>query len=229
MATPSFDTLRSSLARSRRTLLGAALAGAGAAAGAAQAAGKKKKKKKCKAPTTKCGKKACCQPGQTCADGVCATPATTTPKPLTSVQCPGPRDIGNSGSQRMAQTFVANGTGQIATASFDVSNTVVNTAFSVEIRPTQQGLPSSSVLGTAVVFNIPPIGGTPETITATFDPKVPVQEGVTYALVITDVAKKAFIIGTRNPGVCPGATVFSNAGDNVFTPMTQSLIFTVSP
>lgn len=226
----SFDALAASLAQSRRTLLGAVLVTAGSVASAAHVAGKKKNKKKCKAPTTKCGKKACCQPGQTCANGRCATPVTTTPPaPLTSVQCPGPRDNGTSGGQSLARTFVANGSGQIASASFDVSNLPTGSAFAVEIRPTLNGVPAAAVLGTAVAFNLPDIFSTPETITVTFDPKIAVQAGVTYALMITDVANKSSLFGVRDVGICAGTTFFSVTGSNFFTPISENLIFTVSP
>lgn len=224
------DMLATTLLQSRRTMLGAIVGGAATATTLGATARKKKKKKTCKAPTTRCGKSQCCQPGQTCANGRCATPVTTTPPaPLTSVQCPGPRDNGTSGGQSLARTFVANGSGQIASASFDVSNLPTGSAFAVEIRPTLNGVPAAAVLGTAVAFNLPDIFSTPETITVTFDPKIAVQAGVTYALMITDVANKSSLFGVRDVGICAGTTFFSVTGSNFFTPISENLIFTVSP
>lgn len=214
--------------RSRRTLLGTALATAGAASGVAGTAGKKKKKKKCKAPTTKCGKKACCQQGESCVNGKCATPATTTPKPLTAISCGGPSDAGFTGAQRFAQIFEATGTGLIATASFELASINANQPFGVEIRTTQNGAPTSTVLGTAIIFGVPASAST-VTITATFAPKIAVEQGKLYALTITDVAQKIFTLHSRNAGVCPGTIYVDSNANNTFIANPDSLIFTVSP
>lgn len=218
--------------QSRRTLLGTALATAGAARAVAGAAGKKKKKKKkCKAPTTKCGKKACCEPGEVCENGQCAasaTTTTTTPKPLTAISCGGPTNGGFTGAARFAQIFEASGTGLVATASFELASILANQPFGVEIRTTQNGSPTNTVLGTAIIFGVP-ASATTVTLTATFAPKVAVEQGKLYALTITDVAKKAFIINGRNAGVCPGTIYVDSNANNTFFESPDSLIFTVSP
>lgn len=225
-----FVPFATTLGQSRRTLLGTALATAGAVSGVAGAAGKKKKKKKCKAPKTKCGKKACCQPGESCVNGQCAAPAatTTTPKPLTAITCGGPTDGGFTGAQRFAQIFEATGAGLIATASFELAFISANQPFGVEIRTTQNGAPSNTVLGTAIIFGVP-ANANPLTITATFAPKIAVEQGKLYALTITDVASKAFIINSRNAGICPGTIYVDNNANNTFFESPGSLIFTVSP
>lgn len=217
-------------ARSRRTLLGTALATAGAASSVAGAGSKKKKnKKKCKAPTTKCGKKACCQPDEVCENGQCQT-TTTTPPPLTLIVCPGPRDASQSGTARVAQTFVANGSGAIVSASFDVAGIAVNTPLGVEIRTTQNGVPTSVVLGTAIVTGLPATpSGTPITATATFGPKVPVTQGVTYALVISDIARKGLLFSKRNEGVCPTELFDDPQANDQFIPIGDSLVYSIIP
>lgn len=223
-----FDALATALFRSRRTLLGTAVAATGTAIGISGAVSKKKKKK-CKAPSTKCGKKQCCQPSQTCVVGRCETPAsTTTPTPLTATSCAGPKDSSSTGSTRFAQIFDATGSGSIASASFEVSGIVANTPFGVEIRTTQNGAPTNTVLGTAIIFGLP-ASVNPLTVTATFAPKVAVQQGVTYALVITDVAKKGYLISTRNAGVCPRPFFVDTNANNSFVATTNSLVFSVSP
>lgn len=218
--------------QSRRTLLGTILAATGTASGVAGAAGKKKKKKKrCKPPTTKCGKKACCQPGEACVDGQCAapaTPTTTTPAPLTTISCGGPPDTSFTGGQRFAQIFDASGSGLIATASFEVFGIAANTPFGVEIRTTQNGVPTTTVLGTAIIFGLPASAGTLP-VTATFAPQVAVEQGQTYTLVITDVAKKGFGINGRIAGGCPRPFFADPQANNNFVAQTSSLIFTVSP
>lgn len=227
----SLDILASSLARSRRTLLGTALGSAGAATGTAHVAGKKtKRKKQCKATTTKCGKKACCQPGQTCVSGVCETPATaTTPAPpFTAITCPGPPNSSRSGNRRFAQTFVANGTGEIGAASVQVNSVPADIAFMVEIRPTQGDAPTAQVLGTALGFNLP-VSGSATHIPFAFEPRVPVQQGVTYALVITEVTAVGFVLGVGSAGACAGSAFFASGVGNVFTPIAESLIFTINP
>lgn len=224
-----FLPLTDSPGRSRRTLLGTALVTAGTARGVTGAAGKKKrKKKKCKAPTTKCGKKACCQPEETCVSGKCEASATTTPAPFTTVRCDGPLNASFTGAARFAQIFEATGTGQIATASFELASILANQPFGVEIRTTQNGAPTNTVLGTAVIFGLP-VNPNPLTLTATFAPKVAVEQGKVYTLVITDLAKKGYIINGRDAGDCPRPAFIDSQANNSFFEIPESLIFTVSP
>lgn len=218
--------------RSRRVLLGAALATAGAASGATGAGSKKKRQKRCKPPTTKCGKKACCQPGEACVNRKCAAPGTTTtttttPAPLTTVSCDGP---GNpvTAPPRIAQIFQATGAGSIATASFEVSNFAQNTPLGVEIRTTRNGVPTTTVLGTAFVFGLDgSFGALP--VTANFAPIVAVDQGETYALVITNLVTNAFDISTRSLADCPRPFFADLLGNNNFVEQNASLVFTVSP
>lgn len=224
-----FHPLAQASGPSRRTLLGTALATAGVASGVAGAAGKKKrKKKKCKAPTTKCGKKACCQPGEACVSGKCEASTTTTPAPFTAVNCDGSQDTAFTGAARLAQIFEATGTGQIATASFELTSILANQPFGVEIRTTQNDAPTTTVLGTAVIFGLP-VNPNPLTLTATFAPKVAVKQGEVYALVITDLAKKGFIIKGQDPGACARPAFIDSQANNTFIELPESLVFTVSP
>jgi hypothetical protein len=220
-----FDALATALFRSRRTLLGTAVAATSTAVGNSGAVSKKKKKK-CKAPTTKCGKKRCCQPGDACVNGQCEAP--TTPTPLTAISCPGPKTFSVGTFARYAQIFEATGTGLIATASFELASIAADTPIGVEIRTTQNGAPTSTVLGTAIIFGLPASAST-LTLTAIFAPKVAVEQGQTYALVIMDVANKDFVINGRNPGECPWPFFIDTNGNNTFAPNPKSLIFTVSP
>ncbi len=215
-----FDALATSLFRSRRTLLGTAAAATGTAVGVTGAIGKKKKKK-CKAPKIRCGKKRCCQPAETCVSGRCEAPVTT-PAPLTAIGCTGPKSFSVTSLTRYAQTFEANGTGLIATASFELASLAANTAIGVEIRTTQNGAPGNTVLGTAIVFGLPASAST-VTPTAVFAPKVAVVKGETYALVIIDVANKDIILNGQTAGKCPWPFFIDN------NPNPNSLIFTVSP
>lgn len=236
---------------SRRTLLGAALASAGASTAVAGAAGKKKNKKRCKGKATRCGKKRCCRPGEACVNRRCVAPGTRTPKttttttttgtptttttpaPFTAVSCGAP-PVSNPvvAPPRFAQVFAATGTGSIATASFEVSDFAENTPLGVEIRTTQNGALTTIVLGTAFIFGIPPSAGE-ETLTATFAPKVAVEQGETYALVITNLipnqATNEFKISTRSLTNCPLPFFADPQGDNNFVPQNASLVFTVSP
>lgn len=217
-----FDAIAAHLSRSRRTLLGTALATAGAASGVAGAAGKKKKKK-CKAPATRCGKKRCCQPGDACVNGRCEAPATTTtPTPLTAVGCTGPKSFSITSLTRYSQIFEANGTGSIATASFELASIAADTPIGVQIRTTQNGAPTNTVLGTAIIFGLP-ASASAVALTAVFAPKVTVEQGQTYALVIIDVANKDIILNGQTVGKCPWPFFID---DN---PNPNSLIFTVSP
>lgn len=220
--------------RSRRTLLGTILAATGTASGVTAVAGKKKKRKKrCKAPSTKCGKKACCQAGEVCDNGQCQAASTTPPPsvtPLTPFVCAGPREASQTATARVAQTFAANGSGTIATATFDVSAIAVNTPFGVEIRTTQNGFPTSVVLGTAIVTGLPATSASdPITATATFVPAVPVTQGELYALVITDLARKGFFISTRISVACPTAFFVDSLADNQFVVTNGSLVYSINP
>lgn len=215
--------------QSRRTLLGAALATAGAVSSAAAAGKKKKNRKRCKASTTKCGKKRCCQPGETCVNRRCEAPATTTttPAPFTAISCSGSGDAVDA-APRFAQIFQATGTGSIATASFEVSDFEVNTPLGVEIRTTQNGGPTTTVLGSAFIFGIPGSFGE-QLVEATFAPKVAVEQGQTYALVITNLVTNPFKISTRPLTDCPQTFFADPGGNNNFVDQNASLVFTVSP
>ena len=224
----------SRLSRNRRTLLGAALATAGLATQRHEITGKHKKKKKCHAPNTRCGKKQCCQPGQTCVSGQCqaaATTSATTPTPLTALGCDGPFDTGISNFRRFAQPFVANGTGKIATASFLLLNVSDDTPYGVEIRTTQNGAPTDEVLGAAFVIDIPATNQNEQTRTAvaTFHPTVAVMQGITYALVITDLAHKGLTLGQRTSTACAAGCYYDPGDSNTFAPSLFPLIFRISP
>lgn len=219
------------LSRNRRTLLATALAAAGASVRLDEGVGRKKKKnKKCKAPTTRCGKKHCCQPGQTCVGGQCQAATTTTPTPLTAAGCIGTANDVLPPHRRYAQPFVADGDGKLAKVSFEANGIPPDAPLGVEIRTTQRGVPTSTVLDTAIVADIPtePIG-VPVTITATFPQPVAVAQGVTYALVVTDLARKGVLLNSLPVGgACPLACYVSDA--DTFTDATsQSLLFTISP
>lgn len=227
-----FDTLVSALSRSRRTLLGAALATAGLAFRADSTAGKKKKKKKCRAPATRCGKKRCCQPGQICVDGQCQAPTPpTTPVPLTAGGCQGSWDLGWSSARRVAQPFIANGDGSIASASFLLFNISPGTPLGVEIRGTENGVPTTEVLGTTFVIDLPAVpSSSAYSVVATFDPQVEVRQGVAYALVITDVANRGLSVALQFLSTCPMDAFINDDATDAFRPLQdRSLIFTISP
>lgn len=223
------------LSRNRRTLLGAALATASLAAPRPGASGKHKNKK-CKAPTTKCGKKHCCLPGQTCVGGICqaASTTSTTPAPFTAVTCSGAVGANISGRRRYAQPFVASGTRKIAKASFTLLNIGADTPLGVQIRTTQNGAPTTQVLGTAILMDIEPVTlgvDPPEQVTAAFQPTVPVTQGVTYALVITNLVNNGIELAASELGACPLRCYLGVGDTNTFEPNPDdvSLLFTISP
>lgn len=225
-----FDTLASGLSRNRRTVLGAVLA-AGAVAHRDDAASKRKKKKKCKAPTTKCGKKRCCQPGQTCVSGQCQPTTSTTPAPFTAVSCSEVVGANVSARRRYAQPFVASGTGQIGKASFTLINIGSDTPLGIQVRTTQNGVPTTQVLGTAILMDIEPVtSNPPQEVTATFQPTVAVTQGVTYALVITDLVNNGIQLAASELGACPLSCFLGVGNTNTFEPNDEdvSLLFSVS-
>ena len=214
-------------------MLATALAAAGVTARLDEGMGKHKHKhkhKKCKAPTTRCGKKHCCQPGQTCIGGQCQAPATTTSTPLTSAGCAGTADDVLAPHRRYAQPFVADGTGKLAKVSFETNGIPPDAPLGVEIRSTQHGVPTNVVLDTAIVADIPtePVG-VAVPIAATFPRPVAVTKGVTYALVITDLARKEVLLNSLPVGgACPLACYVSDS--DTFTETTsRSMIFSISP
>ena len=223
----------SKLSPNRRALLGAALATAGMAANHHTTSGKRKKhQKKCHAPRTRCGKKHCCQPGQACVGGTCqAAPTTTTPVPLTEVSCSGFPNNAWGGSRRIAQPFVANGTGAVTSASFGTYGSDPGRPFSVEIRTTNNGVPTSEALGTTFVINLPVVPpNAVSTVIASFDPQVAVRQGVTYALVITDVANQGVSFPVQFQSTCPLDAFIDDDATNDFQPLQdRNLLFTISP
>ncbi|MCA9862459.1 MAG: hypothetical protein KC432_05545 [Thermomicrobiales bacterium] len=229
-----FDTLASGLSRNRRTVPGAALA-AGALAHQAGSEGKhKKKRKKCHAPATKCGKKQCCQPGQTCVGGHCqAAPTTSTrPAPFTAIACSGSVGANISGRRRYAQPFVANGTGQIASVSLTLLGIGAGTPLGIQIVTTQNGVPTTPVLGTAILMDIEPVtSDPPQEVTVTLHPTVPVTQGVTYALVITDLTGNGIQLAASELDACPLRCYLGVGNTNGFEPNDDdvSLLFSVSP
>ncbi|MFT4039787.1 MAG: hypothetical protein QM692_16525 [Thermomicrobiales bacterium] len=148
--------------------------------------------------------------------------------PLSPFACPGPGNGNATGAQRVGQTFVANGTGAIGSASFLLNGVSPDIGFVVEIRATQAGVPTATVLGTATAFNLP-TSGAATVIPVTFQPKVPVQAGVTYALVITDIAKRGFAFPTRSTGDCAGGFAVDTFATNAFGLSNSSLIITINP
>jgi hypothetical protein len=225
------ESLVNRLSRNRRTLLGTALAAAAATTQLDEGVGKNKKKHhRCKSPTTRCGKKHCCQPDQACVDGQCQAPATTTSTPLTAAGCAGTSDDVLAPHRRYAQPFVADGTGKLAKVSFETNGIPPDAPLGVEIRSTQHGVPTNVVLDTAIVADIPTEHvGVAVPITATFPRPVAVTKGVTYALVITDLARKEVLINSVPVGgSCPLACYVSDS--DTFTETTsRSMIFSISP
>lgn len=207
---------------------------AGVAVPHGDAAGKRKKKKKCRAPATRCGKKQCCQPNQNCVDRQCQAAAPAPPIPFTAVRCNANLDANVSGHRRFAQPFVAGGDGKITKASFVLVNIAANTPLGVQIRTTQNGVPTQQVLGTAILMDIEPVtagADVPREVTAALHPAVTVTQGTTYALVITDLANNGVQLAGSAPGACPLRCFIDASDTNTFEPYDPavSLIFSVGP
>jgi hypothetical protein len=179
-----------------------------------------------------------CHQGQTLSVSNCALPAHLAhgdtegacPSPsFTEIACPGPNEGGVSGTGRVAQTFVANGNGAIATAKVEIGGASAGDDFVFEIRSVDQnGVPTSNVLGTSQVNDVAAIA-TPTFVTATFTPPVPVTFNTTYALVVSKTGGGP-LFDRRTGDDCAG-TFFNDPGAiNAFVPNASTdLIFTVSP
>ena len=193
---------------------------------------------KCKKTCGPCKRctKGKCKPkaaGTACAGGTCQRGrCITTPPPppsFTELACPGPKEASFTGTSRVAQTFVATGTGAIATANVEFSVVSAGDDFVFEIRSVDpSGTPTSSVLGSAHVTDVAAIS-TPTFVMATFTPPVPVTFNTTYALVVTK-AGGGFIVDARAGDDCGGTFFNDPSASNTFIPSASNdLIFSLSP
>lgn len=214
MVGESLDWLARGLAlgeRSRRETL-RALAGTGVgmaslvAISDAEAKKRKKKKKTCKKP-----------------------------KPVlqtTILSCPGPKDVGFSANRRFAQTFTATETGALTTALVEVSTVPAGTDFVVEIRAVDgSGVPTSAILASADILDVALTQSSPpRTLTALFYPPADVEQGVQYALVLTDAPPGSGYTGSLRAGdACLGQVFFDSTASETFAPQpANDLVFAVS-
>lgn len=145
--------------------------------------------------------------------------------------CEEDEEFASTAVRRYAQPFVADGTGMIGAATFQVIDLSANTPFGVEIRTTQNGAPTTQVLGTTFVIDIPATTtlDRTRTVAATFDPKVPVAQGVTYALVFTDVANKGFTLPRHRIDHCSLTYYYDPDATNAYSDSGSHMNFSVSP
>ena len=146
--------------------------------------------------------------------GACPPPLPPGPNPLCQAQF----DTGVAAVRRVAVTFEAQRTGQLAAAECRLGSTDGGEDFTLEIRTVDgAGTPTTTVLATDSVANFPKVtSSTP--LTAIFDPPAPVQTGVRYAFVVTAAVNQGLFILGRSGNPCPGNSLFiDTAATNNFT------------
>lgn len=146
------------------------------------------------------------------------TTTTTTPAPGPNPVCLGPHDTGVAGVRRVALTFVAQRTGQLAAAECRLGSTNGGEDFTVEIRAVDSaGVPTTTVLASDTIADFSKVpSSTP--LTAIFDPPAAVQTGVRYAFVVTAGPNQGVFVLTRSGNPCPGHDLFiDTAATNNFS------------
>jgi hypothetical protein len=104
-----------------------------------------------------------------------------------------------------------------------------------EIRPVNgAGVPTSTVLGSEVVSNIPETSliTPPRTVSVTFDPPVSITPGQVHALVVTGSVADYNVRATAGDTPCPDGTLFVDPGATdafaQLAPGTQDLVYAVT-
>jgi hypothetical protein len=123
--------------------------------------------------------------------------------------CDGPVDTAIFTSQRWAQTFTAEHTGELTRAQLDESGlpAIGGQDFVIDIRTVDAaGTPTNTVLASAAVNNVSVATFAAATaVTADFNPGVPVVAGHKYAAVITRTGGSGLVgIAGKSPSSCPG-------------------------
>lgn len=147
--------------------------------------------------------------------GACPPPPPPPPPLPPSPPPPGPNpvcqvqyDSGVAGIRRVALTFLAERTGQLAAAECRLGSTNGGEDFTIEIRAVNaSGVPTTTVLASDTVANFAKVpSSTP--LTGIFDPPAAVQTGVRYAFVVTAGPNQGLFVLTRSGNPCPGHDLY---------------------
>ncbi|MCA9878774.1 MAG: hypothetical protein KC442_13365 [Thermomicrobiales bacterium] len=94
-------------------------------------------------------------------------------------------------------------------------------------------MPTQQTLGTAILMDIEPVTveDDPQEVTVGFQPTVAVTQGVTYALVITDLANNGIQLAASGTEACPLRCYVDAGNTNTFEPNADdvSLLFSITP
>lgn len=124
--------------------------------------------------------------------------------PVTTVDagCLSALPISEQTGPRLAQTFVAKRSGQLTSATVVLYFNEGGADFKLEIRDVGVGgTPTSTVLASAVIANVPATGAQTRTILGAFDSPATVVAGEVYALVVTETTglNHSFLTNGTNP------------------------------
>src|SRR5215208_6512090 len=153
------------------------------------------------------------------------------PAPVTTVDAGcliTPPDVGEWAGPRVAQTFVAKRSGQLTSAMVAVRYNDEGADFELQIRDVNVGgTPTSTVLASTIIANVPAINGPAQTIVGTFTSPATVVAGHVYALVVTEspFTGSTFEINGSNP--CPNGALFEDefANDTFSSMLNLDLVY----
>jgi hypothetical protein len=134
-----------------------------------------------------------------------------------------PPAIGEQTGPRLAQTFVAKRSGQLTSASVVLFSNEEGADFELEIREVDiGGTPTSTVLASTLIANVPATGAQTRAILGTFGSPATVVAGEIYALVVTETTglNHSFFINGSN--TCLDGILFRDElVDDTFDPYSN--------
>src|SRR5687768_3799203 len=128
-------------------------------------------------------------------------PASPGPVTTTDARCLSGAVLGGQTGPRLAQTFVAKRSGQLTSASVVLFFNEEGADFELEIREVDVGgTPTSTVLASTLIADVPATGAQTRSILGTFDSPTTVVAGEVYALVVTETTglNHSFFISGSN-------------------------------
>lgn len=210
--------------RSRRALIPVGIVGGLAAFGMTNMDAKRRQRRPhgTQAQTKKKRKKTC---------PLCPSPpgCPTCPAPPARMECLGPKDTSQTATRRYAQTFTATRTASITSADVQIGTVPAGTDFTVEIRSVDaNGAPTTTVLGSGQILDVPLTTSVFRTFTAIFNPVIPLVEGTRYALVLADQTNSGYSAALRTGNACAGSLFTDPAANGTFTPQAdKDLIYAI--
>jgi hypothetical protein len=131
--------------------------------------------------------------------------------------------LGGQTGPRLAQTFVAKRSGQLTSASVVLFSNEEGADFELEIREVDiGGTPTSTVLASTLIANVPATGAQTRAILGTFGSPATVVAGEIYALVVTETTglNHSFFINGSN--TCLDGILFRDElVDDTFDPYSN--------